>query len=184
MGSLLTIRRLRELLMLRLCPKCGAYSADDSLVFCLADGTPLVDLEPGDEKWREGSRVISEQQSFLEKQRRKLKWRRILLTTTTMLVLVVVVSVVTLNGVFHFKPSLFPVPSPSPTISPELRCSEQDKQRVLEIIRAKFPGLNLRESSFESCTATTITVACVWEVKSPGVPQKFKCEKRGADWQC
>ena len=46
----------------------------------------------------------------LRKQKRQLKWRRVLVTSMTMMMVTVVVCVVTLNGVFYLKPSVFPAP--------------------------------------------------------------------------
>jgi hypothetical protein len=77
--------------MIRTCPKCGDYYADALLTFCLADGTPLVNIDPHSERWNEGTRVIEEKENALRRQRRKLQWRRIVLSTMAIATLVVVV---------------------------------------------------------------------------------------------
>ncbi len=128
--------------MMRLCPKCGDYYADASLAFCLDDGTPLVDVNPLTESWREGERVIEEKTNALRRRERRLKWRRILSVLTTMLMVTMVLIVVAVNGFIYLKPkreevalaptsppatppaepvaSITPSPpgTPSPTVSP------------------------------------------------------------------
>lgn len=107
--------------MLRTCPTCGAYYADLSLAFCFDDGTPLVAVDPVSEKWSEGERVVKQKEQALRKEVRRLKWRRILTSAMTVSMVTIVVCVVALNGVFYFKPSVFPTPlaiatsTPSPT---------------------------------------------------------------------
>ena len=114
--------------MIRTCPKCGDYYADGSLAFCLADGTPLVEVDPLGESWSEGVRVIEGKEQALRRQKRKLKWRRILLSSMTMLIAVMVVCVVVVNGILYLKPkpeeeqaSVQPSPQiviPAPTTEP------------------------------------------------------------------
>jgi hypothetical protein len=103
---------------MRICPKCSAYYADDSLTFCLVDGAPLIGVNPTSEKWSEGSKVIEQNQTARRKLRRKLKWRRVIVSATTLLVATTLLLVVTLNGVFHLKPDVFPIPTPTPTPTP------------------------------------------------------------------
>ena len=76
--------------MIRICPKCSAYYADESLAFCFADGTPLLNVAPGDEI--EASRVIEEKTRATRKRRLKLRWRRIGVGALTTLILAMVVS--------------------------------------------------------------------------------------------
>lgn len=90
--------------MIRTCPKCGDYYADDSLAFCLTDGAPLLGVEQFSEKWREGSRVLEEKQRRLRKQQRRLKRRRVLTSMTTMLIATMVLCVVAINGLIYLKP--------------------------------------------------------------------------------
>jgi hypothetical protein len=78
--------------MIRTCSKCGAYYADAQLAFCLADGTPLVDVDPGSEKWNEGSRSILEKANTLRRQRRRRWWQRIAWGAMTMVLMALVVS--------------------------------------------------------------------------------------------
>src|ERR1051325_11040173 len=78
--------------MMRACPKCGAYYADDSLAFCLSDGTPLVNVNPDSERWNEGSRVIKQKEEGLRKQKRKLKWQWIIASAITALILALVIA--------------------------------------------------------------------------------------------
>jgi hypothetical protein len=90
--------------MMRLCPKCGDYYADASLAFCLTDGTPLVNVAPNSDSWREGARVIEGKENALMKQKRKLKWRRVFVSSMTMLITTLVVCVVALNAFIYLKP--------------------------------------------------------------------------------
>ena len=90
--------------MIRTCPKCGDYYADALLAFCLADGTPLVNVEPLSESWREGARFIEEKEKALRKQKRKLKWRRVFVSAMTMLIAIMVVLVVAVNSFIYLKP--------------------------------------------------------------------------------
>ncbi len=90
--------------MIRTCPKCGAYYADDSLAFCLDDGAPLITVDPKSEKWSDGERFIKQKEFAQRKQQRRLKWRRVLMTSTSMLVVTMVVCVVAINGLFYLKP--------------------------------------------------------------------------------
>lgn len=89
---------------MRLCPQCGDYYADASLAFCLNDGTPLVDVNPHSESWREGEQVIEEKENALRKQQRRLKWRRFLSSAMTMLIVIMVVCVVAVNSFIYLKP--------------------------------------------------------------------------------
>jgi hypothetical protein len=66
-------------------------------------------VDPSSEKWREGSKLIEQNQTARKKLQRKLKWRRIIVSATTLLVATTVLLVVTLNGVFHLKPDIFPI---------------------------------------------------------------------------
>lgn len=90
--------------MIRTCPKCGDCYADALLAFCLADGTPLVNVEPLSESWREGSRFIEEKEKALKKQKRRLKWRRVFVSAMTMLIAIMVVLVVAVNSFIYLKP--------------------------------------------------------------------------------
>ncbi|HEY6802432.1 MAG TPA: carboxypeptidase regulatory-like domain-containing protein [Pyrinomonadaceae bacterium] len=127
--------------MIRVCPKCGAYSADESLAFCLADGTPLISVAPDNERWNEAVRALEEKSRTERKQHRKLIWRRVVVTalTASMLALALSKSFVvetipngtippTLTEVPTSSSSSFPPelvallssPSPSPSASPLL----------------------------------------------------------------
>ncbi|MGZ8844175.1 MAG: hypothetical protein ACXW18_10970, partial [Pyrinomonadaceae bacterium] len=75
--------------MMLLCPKCGDYYADDSLAFCLADGTPLVSVEANSERWTEGYRIIEQKEKALKKRKRRLTWRRVS-SVMTMLIITMV----------------------------------------------------------------------------------------------
>jgi hypothetical protein len=90
--------------MIRTCPKCRAYYADALLAFCLADGTPLVNVSPSSENWREGARVIEERSSALQKKTRKMKWRRAFMSAMTAVIATVVVCVVAINGLIYLRP--------------------------------------------------------------------------------
>jgi hypothetical protein len=79
-------------MMLRTCPKCSAYYADELLAFCLVDGMPLLAVDPGSRNWVEGARVLEEKTSASRKQQRRIKWRRVALTAITTLLLTMVVA--------------------------------------------------------------------------------------------
>lgn len=90
--------------MIRTCPKCGDYYADELLGFCPADGAPLLPVAVHTESWREGSRVIEAKEKRLSRQSRRLKWRRVLLRAMTMLLVTMVLIVVVVNGVIYLNP--------------------------------------------------------------------------------
>jgi hypothetical protein len=90
--------------MMRVCPKCGDYSGDALLAFCLKDGTPLLPVDQTSERWSEGTRVIEEKENGLRKKRRRLKWRRALLSAMTMLMAIMVVCVVAVNSFIYLRP--------------------------------------------------------------------------------
>jgi hypothetical protein len=124
------------------CPKCGDYYADAGLAFCLADGTPLIGVDPASEVWSEGTRVIEEKANALRKQKRKLKWRRILLSAMTMLVATLVVIVVAVNSYIYLKPKpeenvLPKTPTPTPTPTPPV-CVEADESLERESLIGRF----------------------------------------------
>jgi hypothetical protein len=99
--------------MMRFCPKCSDYYRDASLAFCLADGTPLVSVDPGGQNWSEGVRVIAKKAKALGKQRRRWMWRRV--TVGTMMILTGVAFVVAAaRSRFYLEPP----PPPPPTITP------------------------------------------------------------------
>ena len=77
--------------MIRTCPRCGDFYADDSLLFCLADGTPLADVVPHSDAWAEGSRVVEEKERVTRERSRKVMRRRVMLMTTTLLITTLVV---------------------------------------------------------------------------------------------
>jgi hypothetical protein len=104
--------------MIRTCPKCGDYYADEPAGFCLADGMPLVSVEPNTESWSEGARVIEEKAQALSKQRRKMSLRRVLMTATTMLIVIMVVCVVAVNGFLYLQPEQEEVVSTEPSTQP------------------------------------------------------------------
>jgi hypothetical protein len=109
---------------MRICLKCGDYFADDSLAFCLVDGTPLVRVAPGSDKWREGSRVIEQKENARKKRKRRLEWKRFLQTLITILILGLVLYAMAARRWVYFKPidspilSDSPTPPPSPSSSP------------------------------------------------------------------
>jgi hypothetical protein len=60
--------------MLRTCPECGDFFADDAPPFCPADGTPLAPAGP--RGMDEGARVVEEK----ARRARTLKLRRVVTT--------------------------------------------------------------------------------------------------------
>lgn len=101
---------------MRVCPRCGDYYADAQLAFCVADGTPLVNVDPRDEKSNEGSRVVAEKAKRLSNRKRKLWMRRIGLGALTTLILALVMA--RSYTVETTTPVVSPTPSPSPSSSP------------------------------------------------------------------
>src|SRR4051812_46457677 len=90
--------------MIQTCPTCGDLYADSPAAFCLADGTPLADVDPHDEHWNEVVRYVEEKEKALRRQRRRLRWRRALLSTTTILVTTLIVCVVAVNSYIYLGP--------------------------------------------------------------------------------
>ena len=78
--------------MIRTCPKCRAFYADEALAFCLADGWPLLSVAPESESWQEAVRAIEEKTQSLRKHQHKLRLRRVLLGAMTTLILALIVS--------------------------------------------------------------------------------------------
>ena len=112
--------------MLRTCPRCGDFYADDSLLFCLADGTPLIEVDPHGDTWAEGTRVVEEKGRVLRRLTRRLRLRRVLMMTTTVLITTTVIFVVAVNTYVYLTPepdapviaaALTPSPTPSETPS-------------------------------------------------------------------
>jgi hypothetical protein len=58
--------------MIRICPECGDFYADESLAYCLADGCLLISPVPGSPDWRKGTSVINDKTKKL----RRLKLMR------------------------------------------------------------------------------------------------------------
>ena len=79
---------------MRVCPKCRDYYADRLLGFCLADGTPLVDVDPNSDLWDQAARVIEQKQNVVKTQQRRFKWRRVMLRAMLMTTMVVSVAAV------------------------------------------------------------------------------------------
>jgi hypothetical protein len=110
--------------MIRTCPRCGDFYADDSLLFCLADGTPLADVVPRGDSWAEGSRVVEEKERAARERSRRVMRRRVMLMTTTLLVTTLAVYVVAVHTYVIISPkpdapvvaaALTPTPKPSET---------------------------------------------------------------------
>jgi hypothetical protein len=89
---------------MRTCPTCGEFYEDGPLAFCLADGTPLADVDPSSEKWEEAARAVREKAEKLSRHGRRLKWRRVAVRVVTTLLTAVVVCVVVINGVIYLGP--------------------------------------------------------------------------------
>ncbi|MCU1267746.1 MAG: hypothetical protein JWM21_4064 [Acidobacteria bacterium] len=103
-----------------ICPKCSAYYDDHSLAFCLADGAPLVQVDPGSRSWNEGTRSIEENKNSLRGQQRKRKWRRIWSSLAVALATIVLAYVLVARGfvgVEQVTPSRSPTPPPATTSS-------------------------------------------------------------------
>ena len=111
--------------MIRTCPRCGDFYADDTLAFCTADGTPLVDVARPGEGWSEGARVVEEKAKTLRKRERRQRWRRFMWSVVTTLVVTMVVCVLAANVYIYLGPqpkevALAPssTPTPTPTATP------------------------------------------------------------------
>ena len=109
--------------MIRACPRCGDFYADESLLFCPADGTPLADVDPYGEEWDEAARAVEEKERASRRRVRRLKRRRVLMLTTTVLITTLVVCVVAVNTYVYLAPepdapvvasALKPTPTPTP----------------------------------------------------------------------
>jgi hypothetical protein len=77
--------------MIKSCPKCGAYYADDLLAFCLADGCPLTGVDSNSDNWTRGSQAIQEKANGLRRLKRKrlLRWTILGALMTAMTTMVV-----------------------------------------------------------------------------------------------
>jgi hypothetical protein len=133
--------------MIRTCPICGDFYADDSLRFCPMDGTPLADLDPHGEAWADGARVVEEKERTLRRQTRRLKLRRVLMTTTTVLITTLVVCVVVVNTYIYLAPqpdapvvvaAVTPQSSPKPSETPAWTPSP-DSPSTLPFVPAVTP---------------------------------------------
>jgi hypothetical protein len=135
-------------MLLRTCPMCGDFYAEDAPPFCLADGTPLAEVDPRGESWAEGTRVVEEKTRLVRRRVRRLKLRRVLMTMTTVLITTMVVYVVASNYVVYLKPDPeaptllaavtpspsptsptpvpIPTPSPEPSPTPTPACTDED----------------------------------------------------------
>lgn len=91
-------------MLLRTCPGCGDFYADDAPPFCPSDGAPLADVDPRGEVWEEGTRVVEEKARLLHKRTRRLKLRRVLMTMMTVTVTTMIVFVVMANAVIYLNP--------------------------------------------------------------------------------
>jgi hypothetical protein len=109
--------------MIRTCPRCGDFYADDPVAFCPADGTPLADVDPHGDAWAEATRVVEEKGRALRRQTRRLMRRRVVMMTTTVLITTLVVCVVAVNTYVYLAPkpdapvvaaALTPTPAPTP----------------------------------------------------------------------
>lgn len=98
--------------MLRTCPNCGDYFAEDAPPYCPADGTPLVAAATRD--LDEGARVVEEKTRLA----RRLKLRRavttIMILVVTLLVTTLVVFVAVANYVVYLKPGPAAASTPTP----------------------------------------------------------------------
>ncbi len=108
---------------MRVCPKCGDYYADDLLAFCLADGTPLVNVEPEGDQWSKGSRVVEEKLKRLNKQKRSTRLRWVVAALVTILMAAALMSRSFTIETSKVNPPSSPSPSPpsqsgSPSSSP------------------------------------------------------------------
>jgi uncharacterized protein (DUF2141 family) len=95
LGRVFRVRRVRQLLTMRFCSKCGDFYADRLLAFCPADGMPLIDVDPSSDLCDQATRVIEQKQNALKTQQRRLKWRRAMLGAMLMATMVVTVLAVT-----------------------------------------------------------------------------------------
>ena len=109
--------------MIRTCPRCGDFYADDAVAFCLADGTPLADVPTHGDTWAEATRVVEDKVRVLRRQTRRLRLRRVMTMTTTMLIMTMVVCVIIADTYVYFVPQpeapaidapLTPTPTPLP----------------------------------------------------------------------
>lgn len=153
--------------MLRTCPRCGDFYADDSLLFCLADGTPLASVDPRGDTWAEGARVVEEKGRVLRRLTRRLRLRRVLLMTTTVLITTAVIFVWAVNTYVYLTPqpdepavaaaALTPTPTPSKapseTPSPMPTTDSAPTLPFVPFVPAVTPTPTPSPSPTPSCTA-------------------------------
>jgi hypothetical protein len=104
--------------MILLCPRCGDYYTEAALAFCLADGTPLVSVDPNSERWSEGSRIIEHKEKALRKQRQRQQWWRVSSVMTMLIVTMVAYGVVAKRYIYLVPAPASPAPPPTPSPSP------------------------------------------------------------------
>jgi hypothetical protein len=140
--------------MIKICPTCGDFYADASLLFCPSDGTPLADVSTHDETWAEATRVVEEKERVLKRKTRRLKLRRAVMTTMTVLITTMAVCVLVANTYIYLAPQTdAPVvvavtprpspkhsetPAPTPTPTPAPKCTGDDKRRIRDEIVARY----------------------------------------------
>jgi hypothetical protein len=182
--------------MIRTCPRCGDFYADDSLLFCLADGTPLADVDPRGESWAEGTRVVEEKERALRSQSRKVMRRRVLMLTTTLLITTLVVCVLAVHTYVTLSPepdapvvasALTPTPTPTPTRKP----SETPRPTPTPDV-ASLPFVYITPTPTPSPTPTPTRKTTPTDTKTPAEKcaaedrQRLKNEivsNHSADWR-
>jgi hypothetical protein len=107
---------------MRICPKCGSYSADPLVTFCLSDGMPLGEVPAGSDSWQEGAKAIKEQEEAQRQRRRRLKARRMLMTLVTVLLMAGTLLLLAARSWVYIPPKAVVItdgsPSPTPTLTP------------------------------------------------------------------
>lgn len=180
---------------MRTCPKCSDYYADDSLAFCLADGTPLTSVDANGERWNDGSQAIERKHEALTKQKRKLIWRWIVASAMTTLMFTLAIA-----GSFTVETTTAVTIPPVLLPTSTQECSEADRISALKTLRSLERGwrrqiqseqatiinenvpsdfrsaeaglekVEFRYTFPQPCAAAVVTVTYTWQLSWPANP--------------
>lgn len=118
--------------MISSCPRCGDYYADQSLAFCPGDGTPLVKLEAGSERWSEATKVLEKKVGDWQRRQQWRTLRKVVLATMALL------SILAYGLAARRYIYLVPVASPLP--SPSLITPGPSPIATLSVLRSQSPS--------------------------------------------
>jgi hypothetical protein len=150
--------------MMSFCPRCGDFYADQSLAFCLADGTPLVRVEANSERWTEGAQVIEKKENALKKQKKIRRFRQVLLVT--MILLTILVYGLAAQRYVYFVPVATATPTPSPAPSP-LPTPRSTDTPARETTPTPTPTPKLTRTPTPTSTPTKTSTPTQTEIPTP-----------------